>query len=111
MKNKIFIDSIIGLTEQDPDTANEALRHAILRYGSETPDNREAVQHLAIQADDFGKGVGTTGGILASRVINILEESPIPVGVKAKYPELSEKQWEAVLRYCTLVLSALEGTP
>ena len=111
MKNKIFLDSIIGLAEQAPIASTEMLRDAILQYGSETPDNIEAVKHLAIQEDDFAKGVGTTGGILASRVINMLEESSIPTEVKAQYPELSKKEWEAVLRYCTLVISALEVTP
>ena len=107
-KNKLFLDSIIGLSKQDSDASTVALRHLILQHGSETPDNIDAVQHLAIQEDDFGKGVGTIGGLLASNVINILEESPIPAGVKAQYPALSEKEWQAVLRYCTLVLIALE---
>jgi len=64
----------------------EALRHAILRYGSDTPDNIEAIQHLAIQEGDFGKGVGTTSGLLASSIVNRKERV-----VRKQYSLISEK--------------------
>ena len=110
MKNKLFLDSIVGLAKQDPATSDEALRHIILQYGSETPDNIEAVQHLSYLWNEDTSGVGTMSGILAANIINLLEESPVPTEIKSQYPELKDKEWESILRFCTLVLCALENT-
>ena len=106
MSNKQFLDCIIKLTSKGSQTTIEDLRHLI----PETPDNLEAIKHLSVQEDDNAIGVGTHSGILASSIINTLEESPIPTEVKSRYPQLSEREWQGILRYCTLVLCALERT-
>lgn len=105
MNNRQFLDCIFELTTKSPYATLEDLRHLI----PETPDNLEAIKHLSIQADENSVGVSTHDGILASSIINTLEDAPIPAEIKSRYPRLNEKEWQSVLRFCTLVLSALEG--
>ncbi|HEU4321561.1 MAG TPA: hypothetical protein VFS21_00295, partial [Roseiflexaceae bacterium] len=43
-----------------------------------------------------------------SSVFNDFEDAPAPKEVLQRFPSLSEQEWSAVLRFCTLVLISLE---
>ena len=85
------------------------LHKLLLDFGSSTPDNLEAVRNIAYVTDGNTYGVGTESGILASAILNKLEETGIPPELKSDFPHMSIEAWEGTLRYCTLVLCALEG--
>jgi len=108
MNNKKFLDSIFELTTKEPNAGRERLQNLILDYGSHTPDNIEAIQNITCLVKETTSGIGTNSGILASDIINTLEESHIPAAIKLRYPELEQKEWEGVLRFCTLILCACE---
>jgi len=104
MNNKQFLESISKLTTKGTQTSIEDLRQLI----PETPDNLEALKHLSIQEDNNSVGVGTRSGVLASNVINTLEETPIPPEIESRYPQINNNEWQSLLRFCTLVLCAIE---
>ena len=108
MNNKKFIESICDLQSKEKKEAIDQLHRLILDYGSETPDNLEAVNNITYIVNKYICGVGTQSGILASDILNSLEETSIPPEIKNKFPNLKKNEWEGILRYCTLVLCALE---
>jgi len=104
MNKKKFLE-VIGEQIQEGSGASVDI---ILRQIPDTSDNQEAVKNLSIQEDDNVVGVGSNSGVLASSLINSLEDLPVPAAIKLRYPHLHEKEWASLLRYCTLVLCALE---
>jgi len=105
MNKKNFLEKITELLEKGTSTSVEDLFTQV----PDTPDNLDAIKYLSIQESDHATGVGVSDGVLASSLINTLEDAPMPAVIKLRYPRLNEKEWASALRYCTLVLCALEG--
>jgi hypothetical protein len=87
-----------------------------LAYGSETEDNMSAVARVGVRSVPmFGDRiiVGPTlkePAVLVSDVLNRAEEADIPEAVREGFPELSQADWQAVMRLATLILTAFEST-
>ncbi|NVJ58870.1 MAG: hypothetical protein HWE27_00700 [Gammaproteobacteria bacterium] len=104
-----FISAIEKIIEDDINCdTNGALAQAILAYGSNTQDNQSCTSNLAVVASDTYKGVGLLTGVLLSELINSAEGCLIPEQVRNDYPELTQSQWDAALRICTLLLTDVE---
>jgi hypothetical protein len=91
------------------------LRRALLDFGSETDDNTAAVEKIDVGVLEKSAGSGGWGLRLATRalalstIINSAEGSPVPEQVRVDHPDLTQDDWDAVLRVACLLLLALEG--
>ena len=96
----------------DADDLTERLRRALLDFGSETPDNRTMADGLRIgqgQQDGtpaFGPTLGQSD-VLVAEFAWAVEDLPMPLHLKQRFPELSNADWDTYTRFCTLVMSAL----
>lgn len=99
------------------DAVSHALKDAILRFGSETDDNRNCVDSLefarlrppSYQPGSTIRGLRLKGTALAiSEVLNSLENLPAPSQLRHEFPEMSEKHWNAITRLATLLSLLLE---
>jgi hypothetical protein len=88
---------------------------ALLAFGSETPDNLEMAAHLEIGSLKEPHGPPAIGmkiknkAIPISSILNKIEDMPLPEHVSEYYPDLTEAEWSAALRFTTLALIALEA--
>lgn len=107
-----------------PSSRTEALRRALLDYGSETEDNLAAAQRLALEVDTTphdaspagvpglaglaaAVGSGADGArVQVADVLNAAEGCPVPEQVAEALPELTQEDWDAVLRLATLLFTA-----
>ena len=91
------------------------MSRALLEFGSATDDNVAAVDRVTLGAlrkrtgyDGWGlRLVGS--GVPLSDVINSAEGSPIPEQVRADHPNLTQGEWDAVLRVACLAFLSFEG--
>ena len=102
---KILVD--ISNKESDKDELHQQFSNLFLQYGSETPDNRECIIELCI-VDKDSFGLGLKNGVLVSDIMNSAEGCAISGQVKQDYPDLTQKQWDAVLRLTTMLLLLFE---
>lgn len=98
--------------------ATRALREELLRTGSSTPDNLSAATQV-----EYGEVAGEPGSprtaglklsgtdILLADVLNAAEGSATPPEVRESFPELTQEQWDAVLRWTTMLMISLEAAP
>ena len=54
----------------------------------------------------FGPSLGADKVPMAE-IACALEDLPMPAELKNRFPDLSEADWDAYTRFCTLILSAL----
>lgn len=98
---------------QDELTAQ--LRAALLDFGSRTPDNLDAVRHLAVlrggQPGRRARLVLGRSGHACAQVLFAAEGSPVPSGVRTMFPDLRQAEWTAVLQVTGLTLRAFEAEP
>jgi len=85
----------------------EGLRAALLAFGSETDDNRHAVENLRLVARRGTVAIGVVGVDTALvDILNVMEDLPLPVEVRTRIRGLNQSAWEASLRLTTLILLA-----
>jgi hypothetical protein len=89
-------------------SGKDTLENAILNFGSSTDDNKSCVSNIEIVQKSKVVGIGTKSGRFLSDIINAAEGCKIPEQVKSEYPDLTQSEWDAVLRVCTLLLVDLE---
>lgn len=114
----LVLSKLVSRAESSPATADETtkeLRHAFLEFGSETPDNLGAVGaiELGLATCDIGRsveGLKLQGPpyVLLSELTNYLEGSPIPTKLAESHPDLTESDWNAMLRWLTIILMTFE---
>ncbi|WP_317933131.1 hypothetical protein [Halioxenophilus sp. WMMB6] len=88
----------------------DALSQAILAYGSSTDDNLACTANIAVVQEEEYIGLGTASGRLLSGITNSAEGCAIPAELQESYPDLTQAEWDALLRVCTLLLTDLERT-
>ena len=99
------------------DTRDREFVRALLDFGSETDDNTECVERVGLAMLPELHGSGPAGvALLHSRipvadVLNSAEGSPVPDQVTAEFPEVTQEDWDAILRLATLVLVAFQAPP
>jgi hypothetical protein len=98
----------------------QRLRASILRVGSETEDNINCVNHLEVGtvsplSKDPILRVRAERGVklrhrpfLVSDVLQYLEGDAIPPTVLASFPDLTQGEWDACMRFVTHVLLTLK---
>lgn len=100
----------------DPRALESELTSTWLAYGSETEDNLTAVARVGVSSVPmFGDRIVVgpalkEHAVLVSDVLNRAEESEIPEAVREGYPELSQTDWQAVMRLATLILTSFESS-
>ena len=114
-----FLKALLATSNLDsgsPTRLNSELKEALLKYGSETEDNTEAVKRIGVGKigekrngqPSIGLNLAASGLSLAD-VVNTAEGSPLPEGVLEYHPEVTQEDWDAILRVLTLVLTAFES--
>jgi hypothetical protein len=110
---KQFLKALCPSVQGDV-AATRALRRALLKHASETPDNLACAKHIGVSTVKARYFKGKTKGITLRRrwlVSDILwqsEGSRIPMAVQERYRGITQQEWEAVQRLATLVFIALE---
>ena len=93
-----------------PDVAErllQDLRAALLAFGSETDDNRDAVENLRLVARRGTTALGVAGTDAALvDILNAMEDLPLPEELRTRFPGLNQSAWEASLRLTTLIMLA-----
>ncbi len=92
-------------------------REALLRFGSDSDDNRACAEHLAIGIIGKGGDEGTRRvapyvrelGRAVTEVLWSAEGCAIPEELATAIPDLRPAQWDACLRVATLALLAFES--
>ena len=98
--------------------ATQALREALLTFGSETPDNVQCAQHVEfgwVRRRRFGPsdvmGLKIRGKpVLISDLIHAIEDAVVPRKVQRQYPTITADDWAAARRLVTLILLAFQQT-
>ncbi len=94
------------------------LMQEFLRFGSETPDNVNCFEHVEygiVQRPSFGeteKGCGLKlkgKNILLADILNMAEDLDLPDDIKEYFPDLTDREWQAVMRMATMILIAFES--
>lgn len=116
-KSRRFLDAMIAVSGPDAGTDQERakkLAFELFWFASYTPDNRSAAERLGVhEVRRWGAryraiAVARTGWLI-SDVLNYAEGGAIPEKVLEAYPELTQQEWDAVVRLATLALVAFEG--
>lgn len=123
---RAFRDAILAMANCPGDASDLEIaalaahfRDAFLLFGSETEDNVSGVENVEVGRIDDGTslrrpivGLRLAGSHRAlSTVLNSAEGCPIPAQLLADFPELTQEQWDAVLRMATMLCIALQGEP
>lgn len=93
----------------------EKLSHTLLNFASHSEDNLSCVNELDIGKFSQVDGTVAAGvrvraiGRLVSNVLWYAEGCSVPDQVREAIPEITQQQWDACLRFVTLLLSALEA--
>lgn len=95
---------------------SEKVMGQFLAMGSETEDNLNSYYLIEYgMVDEQLLGFQPTSGlkvknknILVSQVLNVLEDLELPPEVKEAFPDLTDKEWQAITRVTTMVMLALE---
>ncbi|MFJ5953327.1 hypothetical protein [Streptomyces noursei] len=98
---------------QDELTAQ--LRAALLDFASETPDNKEAAQRIAVlHTGEPWKGPRlclSRSGLALAKVALSADGCPVPSRVWQELPDLTHDEWNAVVHVVGLTLMAFEADP
>jgi hypothetical protein len=123
---RAFRDAILAVTncpgnasDAEIDTLDKQFRDAFLLFGSQTDDNVSCTENVQVGFVDDGtsKRRPVVGLRLAknhrslSTVLNSAEGCPVPAQLLADCPDMTQAQWDAVLRMATMLILALEGEP
>lgn len=105
MTRQEFLFNLLKLVETN--ASKQELSRLITDYGSETPDNVTAAKQLDLIEQNNYCGIGSHNHLL-SDVLNTLECTEIPAHIKKQFTDLSQSEWEALMRVATLICSAFD---
>ncbi|QUQ68699.1 hypothetical protein [Kutzneria sp. CA-103260] len=114
-----FLRSLV-LARRDTDqidTRDREFVRAVLDFGSDTDDNTECVERVGPALLPQLHGSGPAGFTLrhsripVADVLNAAEGTPVPDHVTAEFPEVTQEDWNAILRLATLAFVAFQTPP
>ena len=108
-ENMMF-DAIKMLSEgkEKPETCFLQFRDAFLAFGSQTPDNILAVDHITLIAMDGANGLATKfSQHLFQDIAWEMDNLAFPKQLAERLPGFSEKEWDAYLRITTMLFVLL----
>ncbi|WP_241779583.1 hypothetical protein [Streptomyces natalensis] len=89
------------------------LRTALLNFASETPDNKEAAQRIAVlhtgEPQQGPRLCLSRSGLAFSKVVLSADGCPVPSCVLEEFPDLTQDEWNAVIHVTGLTLMAFEA--
>lgn len=113
-----LIDLLLAIRrgEKSDIDATRELREHVLSVGSATRGNINCANRLevgrvrhALGRINGNRGVKVRGRrVLLSDIFHVAEDAPIPKDVAEEYPQLTDSQWKACMRFVTLLLTSLE---
>jgi hypothetical protein len=109
-----FLDSL-PIRPQELGDRDRAFVRALLQFGSETDDNKQCVDRIGLQRINHPDGTARVGfalrhsGIPVADVFNAAEGSPLPALLAETFPDVTQDDWDAVLRLATLIFAACES--
>ena len=115
---KAFLRSLVRIAgetgkPQSTSGATKAFRRALLDFGSETDDNQACAAEIGVSTVRDGDQQATglalrRKGRLVSQILNDAEGMPVPAAVRRRHADITQREWDAVLRLATLVFISLE---
>ena len=81
-------------------------REALLALGSETPCNLNCAERIEVRECDGEAGLMLGDHPLAD-IAHALEDQPMPDALRAAFPNLTDRDWDAFGRMTTLLYIAL----
>ncbi|MYT29285.1 MULTISPECIES: hypothetical protein [unclassified Streptomyces] len=113
-----FCQSLIAIAERSElpqDELTTQLRTTLLDFASETPDNQEAAQHVAVlpieQPQPAMRICLSPSGSSLAQVLLSADGCPVPDCVLDEFPDLNQDEWNAVIQVSGLALLAFEAEP
>ncbi|MFI5526265.1 hypothetical protein [Streptomyces platensis] len=89
------------------------LRAALLNFASETPDNMDAAQRIAVlhtgEPQQGPRLCLSRSGLAFAKVVLIADGCPVPSCVLEEFPDLTQDEWNAVVHVTGLMLMAFEA--
>ncbi len=109
-----FLLDLHDLKNRLYDTAdfNEQLRATILSFGSNTPDNIDAVERIKLgnKLEDFGLKLTYQNLHFREILIALMEDHSVYKATKFELPDLSRAEWNAILNYTKLFIEDIENS-
>ncbi|MFG2141318.1 hypothetical protein [Streptomyces sp. NPDC048650] len=110
-----FCQALAALSERPDlhqDELTAQLRTALLNFASETPDNKDAAQRIAVlHTGEPHQGprlcLSRSGSAFATVVLSA-GGCPVPSCVLEEFPDLTQDEWNAVIHVTGLTLMAFE---
>ncbi len=106
----MFLDALSKLDVSDLNNSGllSNFRSAFLALGSETPDNVQAVMQFNVIQNDNAVGIGVCDGqYLLEDIAWAMEDIGIPPTIAERFPDLTQRDWEAYGRAVTILLSLM----
>ncbi len=108
-----FLKALIRIAEGTdcPEDLTDQFRATLLAFASETPDNVSCTSRVKV--GELDKEIALKfqdHPVLLSEIAHLLEDEPMPDGMKTAFPNLTEADWEAFTRLTTLLYVLLART-
>ncbi|MFE1771704.1 hypothetical protein [Streptomyces sp. NPDC059008] len=111
-----FCQALAALSERadlHQDQLTARLRTSLLEFASETPDNKDAAQRIAVlrtgKRQQESRLCVSRSGVAFAQVVLSAIGCPVPSCVLEEFPDLTQDEWDAVLQVTGLTLLAFEG--
>lgn len=90
---------------------NELFKGAILAFGSNTPDNLEAIEHISITIKEQEIGIQLISQKLSFKEIitSLGQSSKIYQSLQKELPDLTKLEWNAVINFVQLFLEDIKN--
>ncbi|MGW3013572.1 hypothetical protein ACWC9R_32805 [Streptomyces sp. NPDC001219] len=111
-----FCQALAAISERadlHQDELTARLRTALLNFASETSDNKEAAQHIAVlhtgEPQQGPRLCLSRSGLAFAKVVLSAGGCPVPSCVREEFPDLTQEEWNAVIHVTGLTLMAFEA--
>ncbi|MFF7233745.1 hypothetical protein [Streptomyces sioyaensis] len=111
-----FCQALAAISERadlHQDELTEQLRTALLNFASETPDNKDAAQRIAVlrtgEPQQGPRLCLSRSGLAFAEVVLSAGGCPVPTCVREEFPDLTQDEWNAVIHVTGLTLMAFEA--
>ncbi|MGX1762354.1 hypothetical protein ACWIG5_36575 [Streptomyces lydicus] len=111
-----FCQALAAISERPDlhqDELTAQLRTALLNFASETPDNKDAAQRIAVlytgESQQGPRLCLSRSGVAFAQVVLSADGCSVPSCVLERFPDLTEDEWNAVIQVTGLTLMAFEA--